>query len=131
MRHSIWYLDEARLILLIYKTLDRCLFVCLSVCRRWPRKLLGRSGWIFYPLFLTTPGWFCAKKKFEKIQKGARGGPFLLKNAFFSYNSIIYYPIELKFLPLIPYDPGMVLGKKIILKKIEKGARGGPFLLKK
>ena len=119
MRHSIWYLDEARLILLIYKTLDRCLFVCLSVCRRWPRKLLGRSGWNFYHLFLTTPGWFCAKKNLKKFKRGPEGGPFLLKNAFFSYNSIIYYPIELKLKQLIPYEPGMVLYNKKKKNKAE------------
>ena len=39
-------------------------------------------------------------------------------------------PIRMEFLPLIPSDPGMVLGKKIF-EKIQKGARGGPFCLKK
>ena len=37
-----------------------------------------------------------AEKNFEKIQQGARGGPFLLKNAFFSNILIIYDPIEPK-----------------------------------
>ena len=39
-------------------------------------------------------------------------------------------PIRMKLLPLIPHDPGMVLRKKNF-EKIQKGARGGPFLLKK
>ena len=37
-----------------------------------------------------------AQKKIEKNSKKGPKGPFLLKNAFFSNNSIIYYPIELK-----------------------------------
>ena len=39
-------------------------------------------------------------------------------------------PIRMKLLPLIPYDPGMVL-RKIFFEKNQKGARRGPFLLTK
>ena len=35
-------------------------------------------------------------KKIEKNSKGGRLDPFLLKNMFFSYISIIYHSIELK-----------------------------------
>ena len=85
-------------------------------------KLLGRSRWNFYHLFLTTPGWFWAKKNW-KIQKGAREA-FFVKKCVFSNNSIIYHPNELKFWLLIPYEPEMVLGKIKIEKNVTILARG-------
>ena len=59
-------------------------------------KTTGPIRMKLLPLIPYDPGMVLRKKKFEKIQKGARGGPFLLKNAFFSNISIIYDPIELK-----------------------------------
>ena len=43
-----------------------------------------RLNWNFNFLDLTPARWFYIQKKFEKIQKGARGGPFLLKKIRFS-----------------------------------------------
>ena len=57
----------------------------------------------------------------------------MLKNAVFSNNSFIYYPIELKLKQLIPYEPGMVLynNKKKEQSRAAKvhslDARNGPW----
>ena len=50
----------------------------------------------FTPLIPYDTGMVLRKKKIEKNSKKGPKGPFLLKNAFFSNISIIYYQIELK-----------------------------------
>ena len=93
-----------------------CLFVCLSVCLSVTNR---RENYrtdqdeTFNTYSLRPWDGSAQKKKIEKIQKGARGGPFfVLKNAFFSNISIIYDPIELKLSQLSNYTPAIILKKE-------------------